>query len=73
MRGFNELKETLHNNALTGYWMSPVRKWGFQMAMIKYSGTVLVGFHAQHDAPDAEEVCRISINKMKAATQDSGP
>ncbi|MGQ85916.1 DUF968 domain-containing protein, partial [Escherichia coli] len=74
MRGFNELKETLHNNRVN--WILDVARqemglsdshdlsiqelcwWAFMRNMM-------------HLMP--EEVCRISINKMKAAPQDSGP
>ncbi len=74
MRGFNELKETLHNNRVN--WILDVARqemglsnshdlsiqelcwWAFMRNMM-------------HLMP--EEVCRISINKMKATPQDSGP
>ena len=73
MRGFNELKETLHNNRVN--WILDVarQEMGLSNGHDLSIQELCWWAFAQHDAPMPEEVCRISINKMKAATQDSGP
>ncbi|EHL1245747.1 DUF968 domain-containing protein, partial [Escherichia coli] len=74
MRGFNELKETLHNNRVN--WILDVARQemglsdGHDLSIQELCWWAFMR-NMMHLMP--EEVCRISINKMKAATQDSGP